>query len=222
MAITIKICGITRLCDVEAAADAGADAIGLVFYPKSSRYVSIEQARTLALAAPPFMSVVGLFVNASAEHIATVLAAVPLNVLQFHGDEQRADCTVWQRPWIKAGRVGAGFEFAHYIAQFAQPQAGTLPMSGVLLDALVTGYGGQGQAFDWRSIPDMPYPIILSGGLNCANVSEAIATVKPAAVDVSSGVELSPGIKDASKIREFIACVRAADRADLVRAADRA
>jgi phosphoribosylanthranilate isomerase len=200
----IKICGLTRAQDMQAAIDAGADALGLVFYPSSPRFVGLDQAARLARLAPPFVSVVGLFVNAEAQCVRETLAAVPLHWLQFHGDEDDAYCRQFGRPYIKAARIEPGFDLLQYAADFPSAQA-------ILADAFVEAYGGGGRTFDWNLIPPgVPKPLVLSGGLDAGNVGEAIARVRPAAVDVSSGVEASRGIKDAAKIRAFIAAVRAA------------
>ncbi len=200
----IKICGLTRTQDVQVAVDAGADAIGLVFYAPSPRHVELSQAAALARSVPPFVSIVGLFVNADPAMVRETLAAVPIHLLQFHGDEDEAYCSQFARPYIKAARVRPGMDLVQYASRFPSAQA-------LLLDAFVDGYGGGGKVFDWSLIPaDIGKPIILSGGLDAANVAEAVARVRPAAVDVSSGVEASRGIKDAEKIRDFVAAVRAA------------
>jgi len=200
----IKICGLTRLEDVHIAVESGADAIGLVFYSPSPRYVELQTAAILARAVPPFVSVVGLFVNADAATVNEILAAVPLHVLQFHGDEDEAYCRQFNRPYLKAARVKPGMDLLQYAASFPSAQA-------ILLDAFVEGYGGGGKVFDWSQIPPtLAKSIVLSGGLDAGNVGEAIARVRPAAVDVSSGVEAAKGIKDADKIRAFVAAVRAA------------
>ena len=203
MTTRIKMCGLTRLEDVEAAVGAGADAIGLVFYPPSPRYVDLATAATLARAVPPFITIVGLFVNAEVATVKTTLAAVPLHVLQFHGDEDEAYCCQFDRPYLKAARVRPGMDLLQYAAGFPSAQA-------ILLDAFVDGYGGGGKVFDWSVIPaGLSKPIVLSGGLDAGNVREAIARVRPAAVDVSSGIERAKGIKDAEKMRAFAAAVRA-------------
>jgi phosphoribosylanthranilate isomerase len=200
----IKICGLTRLEDVHVAVESGADAIGLVFYPPSPRYVELQTAAILARAVPPFVSIVGLFVNADAATVNETLAVVPLHVLQFHGDEDEAYCRQFNRPYLKAARVKPGMDLLQYAASFPSAQA-------ILLDAFVEGYGGGGKVFDWSQIPPtLAKSIVLSGGLDAGNVGEAIARVRPAAVDVSSGVEAAKGIKDADKIRAFVAAVRAA------------
>lgn len=206
MKARIKICGITRLEDLQAAIDAGADAIGLVFYPKSPRYVDLLLAAELARAVPPFVSIVGLFVNADPAQVRETLAAVPIHLLQFHGDEDEAYCSQFDRPYMKAARVKPGMtqaDLLQYAALFPRAQA-------ILLDAFVEGYGGGGKVFDWAVVPpDLGKPIVLSGGLDAENVGEAVSRVRPAAVDVSSGVEAAKGIKDAGKIRAFIGAVRA-------------
>jgi phosphoribosylanthranilate isomerase len=195
----IKICGITRVEDALAAARSGADALGLVFYEKSPRHVSVAQAAQLAAVVPPFVSLVGLFVNASAETVRTVLQAVPLDVLQFHGEEEPDFCAQFGRPYLKAIRVKAGVDLVQCAARYSRAQ-------GLLLDAYVEGtHGGTGEAFDWALIPrDLPLPVILSGGLHAGNVAAGIQQVRPWAVDVSSGVEAGKGIKDAAKIAAFI------------------
>jgi len=201
----IKICGLTRPQDVRAAVDLGADAIGFVFYPPSPRAVSIEQAAELVAMLPPFVTAVGLFVNATAEEVNAVLARVPLQLLQFHGDEAESDCVRYGRPWIKAARMRPGVDLVEFASSY--PRAG-----GILLDAFVEGYGGGGKTFDWSLIPEgFGRPLVLSGGLDADNVVEAVRRVRPWAVDVSSGVESDKGIKDAAKIAAFIAGVRHAD-----------
>ncbi|MBC9072210.1 phosphoribosylanthranilate isomerase [Thauera sp. CAU 1555] len=201
----IKICGLTRPDDVRAAVDAGADAIGLVFYPPSPRHVELAQAATLAALIPPFVTTVGLFVNADEAQVRRVLDAVPLQLLQFHGDESEAECARFGRPWIKAARMRPGVDLLEFAA--CHPGA-----RGILVDAFVDGYGGGGKVFDWSLIPDgFDRPLVLSGGLTPDNVSEAVRRVRPWAVDVSSGVESAKGIKDARLITAFIAGVRNAD-----------
>jgi phosphoribosylanthranilate isomerase len=202
----IKICGLTRAEDLQAAVQAGADAIGLVFYPPSPRYVDLSTAQALARAVPPFVTVVGLFVNADPAVVRETLAAVPIHLLQFHGDEDEAYCCQFNRPYLKAARVRPGMDLVQYAAQFPSAQA-------ILLDAFVDGYGGGGKVFDWSLIPAslaLCKPIVLSGGLDEYNVAEAVRCVRPAAVDVSSGVEAAKGIKDTEKIRAFVAAVRSA------------
>lgn len=198
----IKICGLTRESDVLAAVNAGADAIGFVFYPPSPRYVSPARAAELARLLPPFVTAVGLFVNPSREDVAEVRGRVPLQLLQFHGDESEPDCLGHGLPYIKAARMRPGLDLLKYAASFAGAQ-------GLLLDAFVEGYGGGGETFDWSLIPSvLPLPLILSGGLHAGNVAEAVRRVRPWAVDVSSGVEAAKGIKDAARITEFVAGVR--------------
>jgi phosphoribosylanthranilate isomerase len=202
----VKICGITRVQDALATARSGADAIGLVFYERSPRHVSITQAAQLAAALPPFVSVVGLFVNAEAAFVREVLASVPLDMLQFHGDESPEYCAQFSRPYIKAIRVKAGVDLLQCASDFRSAK-------GLLLDAHVQGIpGGTGTAFDWALIPkQLPLPVILSGGLDTQNLAAAIKQVRPYAVDVSSGVEASKGIKDAAKIAAFINEVKKTD-----------
>jgi phosphoribosylanthranilate isomerase len=197
--------------DALAAAHSGADAIGMVFYGRSPRHVSITQAAQLAATLPPFVSVVGLFVNAEAAFVREVLASVPLDVLQFHGDESPEFCAQFARPYLKAIRVKAGVDLLQCAARFHIAK-------GLLLDAHVEGIaGGTGATFDWAVIPkQLPLPIILSGGLDAENVAAAIKQVRPYAVDVSSGVEsggveASKGIKDAAKIAAFINEVKRTD-----------
>lgn len=200
-----KICGITRIEDALAAVDAGAAALGFVFYAKSPRAVSVEQARAIIAALPPFVTTVGLFVNASRCELLEILEAVPLDLLQFHGDETPAECADFNRPYIKALRVKAGDDIAAQCDAFVGAR-------GILLDAYVAGIpGGTGQAFDWSLIPrSLSKPIILAGGLSATNVGAAIAQVRPYAVDVSGGVELSKGVKDPAKIAAFMREVQTA------------
>ncbi|MCX7174266.1 MAG: phosphoribosylanthranilate isomerase [Proteobacteria bacterium] len=201
----IKICGISREEDLRSAVDLGVDALGFVFYPPSPRYLTIDRAAELVEKVPPFVTTVGLFVNAESAVVRRVLESVPLQLLQFHGEEDAAYCGQFGRPYIKAARVRPGLDLVEYAASF--PDA-----CGLLLDAFVEGYGGAGQAFDWRLIPDnLPLPLILSGGLEGSNIEAAIRAVRPWAVDVSSGVETGKGIKDAAKIAAFITGVCNAD-----------
>jgi phosphoribosylanthranilate isomerase len=205
MKTRIKVCGLTREADVDAAVAAGADAIGFVFYRPSPRYVTPERAAALARRIPPFVDVVGLFVNEAPAVIAAACAGAPLSLLQFHGDEDAAFCRQFARPWLKAARVTAGLDLVEFARAFSDAR-------GLLLDAFVDGYGGGGHVFDWTLIPpDLPGFIVLSGGLEAANVGDAIRRVRPAAVDVSSGVEREKGIKDHDKIAAFVAAVRKAD-----------
>ena len=201
----IKICGITTVADGIAAAEEGADAVGFVFYPKSPRYVDPATVAEIVAALPPFVTTVGLFVNAVPEFVNETLAVAPLNLLQFHGDESETYCRQFDRPYIRAARVRPELDLIQYAASFSSAQA-------ILLDAYVEGYGGGGHAFDWNLIPtELARPIVLSGGLTVDNVTEAVRRVRPAAVDVSSGVEISKGVKDHAKIAAFIAGVRNAD-----------
>ena len=201
----IKICGLTRAQDVRAAVDGGADAIGFVFYPPSPRAVSIEHAAELVALLPPFVTSVGLFVNPAPGEVDAVLERVPLQLLQFHGDEAEAECARYGRPWIKAARMRPGVDLLEFAV--SHPRA-----SGILVDAFVDGYGGGGKTFDWTLIPaGFARPLVLSGGLDADNVVDAVRRVRPWAVDVSSGVESAKGIKDAEKIAAFIAGVRHAD-----------
>ena len=209
----IKVCGLTRVEDVAAAVAAGVDALGFVFYSPSPRAVTPAQAATLLRAVPPFVTTVGLFVNATAAEVAQVCADVPLQLLQFHGDETPADCVAAAqatgRPFIRAARVAAhsqaGMDLLEYQAQYRAAQA-------LLLDAFVNGYGGAGKVFDWSLIPKNLAPqVVLSGGLTAQNVTEAIVRVRPFAVDVSSGVEQAKGLKNPEKILQFVQAVRAAD-----------
>jgi phosphoribosylanthranilate isomerase len=201
----IKICGFTRESDIEAAVNAGADAIGLNLYAPSSRSVTVQRAAELAKVMPPFVTPVLLFVNASDELLAQAVAAIPHAVLQFHGDETPAQCAAAQRTYIRAARMQTGFDLLNFMAEFANAQA-------VLVDAHVDGYGGGGKVFDWSLIPkNVPLPVVLSGGLHAGNVAAGVEQVRPWAVDVSSGVESAKGIKDALAMRQFCDAVRAAD-----------
>ena len=202
----IKICGITREQDVAAVAASGADALGLVFYEKSPRHVEVQQAVQLARSVPPFMTVVGLFVNPSVDYVREVLAKVPLGLLQFHGEEELEFCRQFGKPYLKAIRVKPGVDLVECAARYAGAQ-------GLLLDAFVEGtQGGTGESFDWALIPhDLPLPVILSGGLHAGNVAGAVRQVRPYAVDISSGVEAAKGIKDAVKIAAFIKEVKSVD-----------
>ena len=210
MAVRVKICGITRLQDLHAACQTGADALGFVFYEKSPRHVTLDVAAALVRELPPFVQSVGLFVNAEPAFVEAVLRAVPLDLLQFHGDETPAACERFGRPYIKAVRVTADTDLLKYAADFETAR-------GLLLDAYVPGIpGGTGERFDWGLIPaNLPKPLILSGGLTPDNITEAVHDVRPWAVDVSSGVEATvllngaavaaKGIKDPYKMTQFIA-----------------
>jgi len=205
MRTRIKICGITRPGDAVAAAQAGADAIGLVFYPPSPRFLNVERAREIRDALPPFVQAVALFVNPDAAQVAQVIGRVHPALLQFHGEETPDFCGQFGLPYVKACRVGQGVDLLKYLRPFSAA-------SGWLLDAHVEEYGGVGASFDWSLVPArLERPLVLSGGLTQHNVGEGLRRVRPWAVDVSSGVESSKGIKDAAKIAAFIAEVRNAD-----------
>jgi len=209
MRTRVKVCGMTRAEDIEAAARAGADAIGLVFYPPSPRFLRIEQARKLADAVPPFVTSVALFVNPPAEEVRAVLERVRPSMLQFHGEETPGFCGQFGVPYVKACRVKSGDSAGVDLLKYLQPFSAA---AGWLLDSHVAEYGGVGESFDWSLVPaELSRPLVLSGGLTRDNVREAIRRVRPWAVDVSSGVEVSKGIKDAAKIAAFIAEVRNAD-----------
>ena len=219
----IKICGLTREQDVDAAVACGADAVGFVLYPKSPRYVSPQRAVELAQRLPPFVTPVLLFVNESGANIIAACANMASAVIQFHGDETPEQCLLvtgyGARPFLRAARIPLGnaahdFDLVKFASHYSQAQA-------ILLDAQVEGYGGGGQAFNWSLLPpNVNAHLVLSGGLSAANVADGILQVrsrcKTLAVDVSSGVEVSgpghQGIKDPEKIKQFIAAVRAADQ----------
>lgn len=205
----IKICGITRIEDARCAADAGADAIGLIFYAGSPRVVTIEQARSISIALPPFVSSVALFVNAAPGEVEDVIDRLRPSLLQFHGDEDSAYCAQFGVPFLKALRVGSGMaagDLLEYADTFSAARA-------LLLDTLSSGaYGGSGESFDWRIIPEaMRNRIVLAGGLGPHNVAAAVRAVRPWAVDVSSGVEIHKGVKDHARIMKFTEEVRNAD-----------
>ncbi len=206
MVTAVKICGLTRLDDALEAARLGAHALGFVFYARSPRHVTPAQAAAIVRRLPPFVTSVGLFVNADAAEVKRVLAEMPLDLLQFHGEETPDFCSQFERPYIKALRVRPGVDLLQYAGQFEGAR-------GLLLDAFVEGkHGGTGASFDWDLIPSaLPLPVVLSGGLNSGNVASAIRRVRPAAVDTSSGVESSPGIKEARKMAAFFQGVRDAD-----------
>jgi phosphoribosylanthranilate isomerase len=199
MAVRVKICGITRLDDALCAARAGADALGFVFYDKSPRHIASADAATICAALPPFVASVGLFVDAPAEFVRSVLAGVALDLLQFHGDESPDYCAQFGRPYLKAVRVQAATDLLKCAARFSGARA-------LLLDAYVPGLpGGTGESFDWTLIPEnLPKPVVLSGGLTPHNVAAAVRQTRPWAVDVSSGVEAAKGIKDCDKVAHFI------------------
>jgi phosphoribosylanthranilate isomerase len=205
----IKICGLTREADVAAAAEAGADAVGFVLYAKSPRHVSLARAAVLARGLPPFVMPVCLFVNAGGADIAAACAAIPQALLQFHGDETPTECDAVGRPYLRAVRMTAGLDLLDCAHRYANAQA-------LLLDAAVDGYGGGGKVFDWSLIPpdlsaEIRSRLVLSGGLNPANVIDGVLHARPFAVDVSSGVESAKGIKDAVLMRRFCQAVREAD-----------
>ena len=206
MPTRIKICGITRPKDARQVIEAGADALGMVFHAPSPRAVTPELAAEIVAGLPPFVSVVGLFVNADSRLIESVLSRVSLDYLQFHGDELPADCDRYQIPYIKVARIRPGFDLVQYAVRYRHARA-------LLVDAYVPGLpGGTGRVFDWAQLPDkLSLPLILSGGLTPENVGLAIRTVKPWAVDVSSGVESALGLKDARKVLQFIQGVRNED-----------
>jgi phosphoribosylanthranilate isomerase len=201
----IKLCGFTRKADVQAAVEAGADALGFNLYPKSARHVTLARAIELARGLPPFVTPVLLFVNAGRSEVAEAAAALPLALLQFHGDERPEDCDAAGRAYLRAVRMARGVDLLDWAQRFSHAAA-------LLLDAPVDGYGGSGQRFDWSLVPaDVPAPVVLSGGLNPANVIDGVLALRPYAVDVSSGVEASKGIKDAALMRRFCEAVREAD-----------
>lgn len=218
MRTRVKICGLTREQDVDAAVRAGADAIGLVFYPKSPRAVQVEQAQALARRAAPWVSVVGLFVNASRAEILNTAAQVGLSHIQLHGDESAADCQDLGRPVIKAVRMGTALHTDDALVKFVQPY---IAVSSLLFDADSAGFGGSGHAFDWSRLLAVRAMLagrwVLSGGLHAESVGQAIQMLAPDAVDVSSGVEqieqgvVQRGRKDPARIRSFMAAVQAAD-----------
>ena len=213
----IKICGLTREQDVDAAVAAGADAVGFVLYPPSARYVTPQRAAELAKRLPPFVTPVLLFVNETAINVIAACAHLPSAIAQFHGEESPADCWAASangtRPFLRAARIplddSQPFDLLKFASDYATAQA-------ILLDAHVDGYGGGGKTFNWSRLPpSVNSHLVLSGGLTPANVTDGILQVRPRAlslsVDVSSGVEISKGIKDAAKIHQFVAAVRAAD-----------
>ncbi|MCG8052220.1 MAG: phosphoribosylanthranilate isomerase [Candidatus Thiodiazotropha endolucinida] len=206
MRTRIKICGITRTEDALTATRLGADAIGLVFYPPSPRSVSPEQAQRIVKSLPPFVTVVGLFVNEDRAVIEQILNQVPLDLLQFHGDESAEDCIGFGRPWIKAIRMRQETDLLSLEQQYKDA-------SGLLLDTYQAGVpGGTGKTFDWDLVPEsLAGRVILAGGLNSENVTRAVASLHPYAVDVSGGVEAAKGIKDAAKIEAFITGVMRGD-----------
>lgn len=199
MRTRVKICGITRIEDAQRAIEAGADALGLVFYGPSPRAVTVAQAAAIACQVPAFVTLTGLFVNADPAEVQQVLEQVPLDLLQFHGDETADYCKSFNRPYIKALRMQPGVDTGALARNYPDAR-------GILLDAWVPGVpGGTGQRFDWARIPEnLDQPLILAGGLKADNVRQAIEQVRPWAVDVSGGVESAPGIKDTGQVRAFM------------------
>lgn len=209
----IKICGLRTPADIEAAVAAKVDAIGLVFYPPSPRAVRAEDAGTLIRQLPKGVDAVGLVVNPSPNEIEAIRANAAITMWQFHGDETPEQCKrlAGGLPWLKAARIGQSFNFADFSLQYRDA-------AGFLLDALLEGYGGGGKTFNWDLIPktwvnENAHRVVLSGGLNAHNVGEAIARLHPCALDISSGVELSKGVKDSGLILQFVDAVRLADSA---------
>ncbi len=205
----IKICGLSREADIDAAVEAGADAVGLVFHPESARFVDIDAAARLARKLPPFVTPVALFVNAQPSQVRAVVGVIANVVLQFHGDETPAECSAFGRPFLKVARMAPEVDLLDFARRYGQAQ-------GLLLDAHVAGFGGAGKVFDWSLVParfsiDIGHRLVLSGGLHAANVAAGISQLRPWAVDVSSGVESSRGVKDAAEIRRFCDAVREAD-----------
>ena len=212
----IKLCGLTRAEDVRLAVELGADALGFVFYPASPRAVDAKQAAHLLALLPSFVSTVGLFVNASAAEVRQTLAIAPISILQFHGDETLEQCCAIaqevQRPFLRALRVKPDMKSADLLECDQQYRKASPYFSGLLLDTWVDSYGGSGKVFDWSLIPaELAHRAVLSGGLNVQNVTEAVTSVRPFAVDVSSGIESAKGIKDAALMRAFVSAVRAGD-----------
>jgi phosphoribosylanthranilate isomerase len=212
----IKICGLTRAEDVQGAIEAGADAIGFVFYPDSQRFIAPDVAAKLIASVPPFVTTVGLLVNATLEEVKNIVAQAPIAMLQFHGDETAAECAAIadavNRPFMRAMRVKPDMTPADLLKYESDYRAASALCAGLLLDTFVDSFGGSGKVFDWSVIPANIAPrVVLSGGLSVQNVSDAVTRVRPHAVDVSSGVELGKGLKDVAKIRAFIDAVRVAD-----------
>ena len=206
MRTRVKICGLVREADVRSAADLGADAIGFVFYAPSPRVVDIEQARRLCAGLPPFVTSVGLFVDADQDYVRTVLSRVPLDLLQFHGDEPPDYCGAFSRPWVKVIRMRPSTDLAVLVKRYQQG-------AGLLLDTYdPSTVGGTGRSFDWTLVPEALAPhIILAGGLGPDNVAEAVRRIRPFAVDVSGGVESGKGEKDPVKMAAFIQGVKVGD-----------
>lgn len=207
MRTRVKYCGITRAQDAQVAAELGVDAIGLVFYPPSPRAVSVEQARDVIAAVPAFVTIVGLFVNPEVEEVERILTELPIDLLQFHGDETAGQCECYEWPYIKAVRMQEGIDLPGIAQQHGKAR-------GLLLDSYQAGVaGGTGQTFDWARVPqDSDCPIILAGGLTADNVALAIEQVQPFAVDVSGGIESAKGVKDAEKMKAFMRSVYSVER----------
>lgn len=203
MSVRVKVCGITRDEDAKAAVQAGVDAIGFVFWPHSARYIDPDSARRIAANIPPFVCIVGVYVDPDAAWVEETMQVARLNLLQFHGDETPEFCNQFFQPYIKAIRVKQGTDLLQYAERYHSAK-------GLLLDAYAENIpGGTGHAFDWRLIPQhLPLPLVLSGGLNPNNIATAIKQIQPWAVDVSSGVEVSKGIKDEKKIFAFMQGVK--------------
>jgi phosphoribosylanthranilate isomerase len=205
MRTRVKICGITRPEDAVAAAEQGVDAIGLVFYPKSPRNIDVDRANEILSVLPPFVTSVALFLDARTDFVSQILQSVPIDVIQFHGDECPADCGTFGRPYIKAIGMKGGVNVQAYADTYPDAR-------GFLLDSHAVGEaGGTGTRFDWAETPSLNKPVILAGGLNPGNVAEAIRLARPYALDISSGVESAPGIKDRDMMKAFMTEVRNAD-----------
>lgn len=201
----VKICGITTRADAQVAAEAGADALGFNLYAGSSRFIEPDAAAEIVTDLPPFVSCVAVFVNPTSDEVMELCQRIPFDLLQFHGDETDQFCQQFERPWIKGIRVSPSMDLAAEAARYPHSR-------GLLLDARVEGkYGGTGETFDWQLVTALDKPVVLAGGLNAANVARAIATAGPFAVDVSGGVERTPGVKDPDRIREFIQATSAGD-----------
>ncbi|MFW5427123.1 MAG: phosphoribosylanthranilate isomerase [Methylophagaceae bacterium] len=198
MRTRVKICGITRRQDAEFAVEMGADALGLVFYAPSPRAITIAQAQDMVIGLPPFVSIVALFVDADSDYVKACMAALPISILQFHGDESAEYCEQFNHPYMKALRMRDGIDLKAAAKRYTSASA-------ILLDSYQPGVpGGTGQVFDWSLVANINVPVILAGGLDAENVAQAIKQVEPYAVDVSGGVELSKGIKDKDKVRKFM------------------
>ncbi|MBC7405753.1 MAG: phosphoribosylanthranilate isomerase [Cytophaga sp.] len=215
----IKICGLTRAEDVRVVVEAGADAVGFVFYPPSSRFVTPDAVTLLLQVLPPFVMSVGLFVNVSEDELRATIAKAPIQLLQFHGDETAEQChqlaSAVNRPFIRAFRVSPDTSAKDLLECEDEYRSASPLFNGLLLDTFVDGFGGSGKVFDWSLIPKELAPlVVLSGGLNVQNATDAVRRVRPFAVDISSGVEVVKGIKDIAKVRAFIEAVRLADNQD--------